>query len=106
MGAKTGESAWVDWEIWYSLNSYYHPSNSRRRFKPKGLLAVYLPVINPNIPKRLKENIKSGYAEQIYWDDLATDFSQKIEAAYQLRENKERIRNALPLRDDPRRLFN
>ena len=105
VGEKTRESSWIDWEIWYSLQSFRNSKIARRRFKPKGLLAIYLPVKTHNIPKRLKENIDSGYAEEIKWNELDTMFDAKIKKAYSNRVNIHLIRNKVPLKDDPRALF-
>jgi len=105
IGEKTGDSSWIDWEIWYSLQNFRDPKVSRRRFKPKGLVALYLNTENHNVPKRLQENIDSGYAVEIYWNELDSVFDDKISQAYKNRKQIELIKNEIPLKDNPRKKF-
>ena len=105
IGEKTAESAWIDWEIWYSLQSYQDPNVSRRRYKPKGLLALYLPCNNPSVPERLQQNIDSGYAVEIFWDEIDTHFNEKSTQAYKNRNNIHLIQNSIPLREEPKTQF-
>jgi len=101
VGDQTAGSDWVDWEIWYSLRSLKAIGPSRRAFKPKGLLAVFLPVPNPNIPERLKQNLESGYALSMEWNELESDFYPRLEQAFDNREKKQLIRNELPPKINP-----
>ncbi|MEO1437909.1 MAG: TIR domain-containing protein [Bacteroidota bacterium] len=106
VGEQTGSSAWIDWEIWYSLQSYRSKKVTRRQFKPKGLLAIFLPVEIHHIPSRLQANLDSGYAVAIQWNDLLEEFDAKIEESYQNRSQTDLIRNKQPLMDNPRTPFN
>lgn len=105
IGSKTGNSSWIDWEIWYSLQRYYNKRHPRRSYKPKALLALYLPVENHNIPERLSENIESGYAKEIRWEELDDHFEDRVSEAINNRNALHLIRNQRPLKDDPRTLF-
>ncbi len=105
IGAETGKSAWIDWEIWYSLQSYQNPDLAKRRFNPKGLLALYLPGNKHDVPARLQANIDSGYAKELHFKDVDTSFEKMVEEAYKNRQNRHLIRNEIPLRDDPRSIF-
>jgi hypothetical protein len=105
VGEQTGSSAWIDWEIWYSLQSYQDPKVARRRFRPKGLLALYLPTSTHQLPERLQANLDSGYAIPLRWATIESSFDDQIEKAYANRQNTHLIQNELPLKDDPRALF-
>ncbi|HSF52291.1 MAG TPA: TIR domain-containing protein [Algoriphagus sp.] len=105
VGDQTGDSDWVDWEIWYSLRKLKAIGPARRAFKPKGLLAIFLPVSQHNIPKRLKENLDSGYALSLEWKDLEKEFYKKMILAFQNRTQKHLIRNDLPPNINPQGLF-
>jgi len=94
VGEETGNSDWVDWEIWYSLREIIHLKTPRRKFKPKGILAIFLPVKNHNIPKRLQQNLDSNYAKKIYWDDIENSFDKLITETYENRKNIEKIKNS------------
>ena len=87
IGSRTGHRKWIDWEIWASLRGYQHPFDSKKSFKPNGLLAIYLPVDNHSVPDRLKDNIKSGYAVSMKWKNLERDFESKVNYAYWKRNN-------------------
>lgn len=94
IGSKTGHRKWIDWEVWASLRSYTHPFDRRKSFKPNGLLVIFLPVENHSIPKRLEDNIKSGYAVSMRWKNLERDFESKVNYAYWKRNNStNKIRN-------------
>lgn len=94
VGEKTGHRKWIDWEIWASLRSYKHPYDSQKSFKSNGLLAVFLPCESYSIPDRLQDNIDSGYAVCMNWENLEKEFQQKVELAYINRNNaKSKIRN-------------
>ncbi len=81
IGTKTGHRKWIDWEIWSSLRAYNH-ADPLKSFKPNGLLAIYLPVKSHSIPDRLQDNIKSGYAVSMKWENLEKDFESKVNWAY------------------------
>lgn len=68
VGAQTGYRKWIDWELWASLRPYRHPTDPARSFKPNGLLAIFLPGRRHDIPKRLQDNIDSGYAVCMKWE--------------------------------------
>ncbi|MFY0630923.1 MAG: TIR domain-containing protein [Flavobacteriaceae bacterium] len=98
VGENTGDSDWIDWEIWYSLRELQGTKVSRRKFNPKGILAIFLPTEKHNVPKRLQENLDSKYAKKIYWDELDDLFDDVIQEVYQNRKNTHLIRNNLTTR--------
>ncbi len=99
IGEKTGHRKWIDWELWASLRGYKNSKNPKKTFKPKGLLAIYLPTVNHSVPKRLKANISSGYAVSMRWKNLERDLESKINYAIWKRENfNHEIKNNLPRR--------
>ncbi len=77
IGTRTGHRKWIDWEIWASLRGYQHPFDSKKSFKPNGLLAIYLPGENHSVPIRLYDNIKSGYAVSMKWKNLDKDLKAR-----------------------------
>lgn len=87
IGSRTGHRKWIDWEIWASLRSYTHPYDQLKSFKPNGLLAIYLPTNSHSVPERLADNIKSGYAVSMKWENLERDFESKVNYAYWNRTN-------------------
>jgi hypothetical protein len=89
IGERTGYRKWVDWEIWASLRSYTHPYDSFKSFKPNGLLGIFLPTVSHSIPDRLQDNIDSGFALSMKWENLARDFESKVNYAYWNRTNVE-----------------
>ena len=105
IGDQTGSSDWVDWEIWYSLRTINTGGPSRRAFKPKGLVALFLPVQNHLIPKRLQQNLDSGYAVALRWEELETNFTKKLELAAANRSQIQLIRNQLPTKINPQGLW-
>lgn len=97
IGDTTGHRKWIDWEVWASLRSYTHPSNPLLSFKPNGLLVIFLPVSSHSIPARVQDNINSGYAVCMKWENLQRDFENKISFAYSRRTKKaHRIDNTRP----------
>jgi Thoeris protein ThsB, TIR-like domain len=75
-GAATHERKYVDWEIKATLD------------KQHGLIGVWLPTLPlaPNggteKPARLQDNVDSGYAQWVRWDELTADVIKvTIEAA-------------------------
>ncbi|MEP0984297.1 TIR domain-containing protein [Ekhidna sp.] len=94
VGNRTGHRKWVDWEIWASLRGYKHPYDRNKSFKPNGLLAIFLPTEEHSIPRRLEDNIESGYAVSMNWKNLRNDFESKVNYAYWKRNNMtKKIRN-------------
>ncbi len=87
VGERTGHRKWIDWEIWASLRGYTHPYDRFKSFKPNGLLAIYLPVESHSIPNRLKDNIESGYAVSMKWENIEKDFESKVNYAHWSRTN-------------------
>jgi hypothetical protein len=87
VGSRTGHRKWIDWEIWASLRGYTHPYDPLKSFKPNGLLAIYLPTDSHSVPDRLADNIKSGYAVSMKWENLERDFESKVNYAYWNRTN-------------------
>ncbi|MCK5034428.1 MAG: TIR domain-containing protein [Candidatus Sabulitectum sp.] len=82
IGEKTGHRKWVDWEIWASLRKYNHPTNKLKSFKPNGLLGIYLPESSHSVPDRLQDNIDSGYAITMKWENLNKHFESKVNYAF------------------------
>lgn len=101
VGEVTGLSEWVDWEIWYSLQNLKASGPARRVSKPKGLIALYLPVGKHHVPQRLQENLDTGYAVRLDWKDLGTDFYLSLEKAYQNRNLLGQIQNQMKPRINP-----
>lgn len=87
IGERTGHRKWIDWEIWASLRSYKHPYDPLKSFKPNGLLAIYLPKHSHSVPDRLADNIESGYAVSMKWENLERDFESKVNYAVWNRTN-------------------
>ena len=87
VGERTGHRKWIDWEIWASLRSYSNPADTSKSFKPNGLLAIFLPYYNHSIPERLQDNISSGYAVSMKWENLERDFENKVNYAHWSRTN-------------------
>lgn len=71
IGENTGRRKWVDWELWASLNPFISKTIKHRdTFRPNGILAVYLPGKKHSIPKRLQDNINSGYVIKMHWNSI------------------------------------
>lgn len=100
VGAKTKCRKHVDWEISGALDLKVGDSYA-------GLFGILLPThpdfkkpgrpLN-NVPKRLAENIKTGYAEIIDWTDDRKALQSAIESAYSRRKNEldKRVNRAIP----------
>lgn len=104
VGETTGQSKWVDWEIWYSLREITANTISRRKFYPKVLIALFLPVTSHSVPQRLQENLDSGYASRIDWKDIDTQLEKVIASAIKSRHStgrKKLIRNDKKLEVNP-----
>lgn len=106
VGEKTGNSAWVEWEIGYSLRSIRAKGPQRRIFKPKGLIALILPSKKPNMPKILQDQIDSGYAITLEWDKFNEQFSAAVERAIESRKNLELINHSIKPKINPQGFWN
>lgn len=89
IGERTGHRKWIDWEIWASLRGYTHPTDPYKSFKPNGLLGIFLPTDSHSIPDRFQDNIDSGYAVNMKWENLERDFESKVNLAYWKRTNND-----------------
>lgn len=90
IGSETSKRKWVDWEIYSSLRPYGERSRN-------GLLAIYLPTAGET-PARLQDNINSGYAVTMKWENISWQLSSKIEEAFNNRSKSELVKNSLPRR--------
>ena len=101
IGERTGHRKWIDWEIWASLRAYNHPYDSYKSFKPNGLLGIFLPTDSHSIPNRLKDNIDSGFAVSMKWENLEKDFESKVNFAHWHRTNVDyKIKNGRERMED------
>lgn len=91
IGSETANRKWVDWEIYASLRPY----GSRSR---NGLLGIYLPTAG-DAPARLQDNIDSGYAVTMKWENLSTQLENKINEAFNNREKTDLVRNSRKRRE-------
>lgn len=82
IGSRTGHRKWIDWELWASLRPYTHPWDSSKNFIPNGLVGIYLPVRNHSVPDRLQDNIDSGYAITLDWQNVNSKLEPAVEQAY------------------------
>lgn len=100
VGAKTKCRKHVDWEISGALDLKIGESYA-------GLFGILLPThpdfkkythSDNNVPKRLAENIKTGYAEMIKWTPDRKILQSTIENAYNRRKNEldKRVNKAIP----------
>lgn len=86
VGSETSNRKWADWEIFASLRPY----GDRTR---NGLLAIYLPTAGIN-PARLQDNLNSGYAVSMKWENISWQLNSKIEEAFANRDKGELVRNS------------
>lgn len=86
IGSETAKRKWVDWEIYASLRPYGERSRN-------GLLAIYLPTAG-EVPARLQDNIDSGYAVTMKWEDISRQLESKINEAYNNRDRFGLVRNS------------
>lgn len=90
VGEHTWGRKWIDWEIYASLRPYAERTRN-------GLVGIYL----PNHRKkhfRLTDNIKSGYAVAIKWEEMEEKLIDAIHQAWNNRIRPENIDNTRPLR--------
>ncbi|MDU2491147.1 MAG: TIR domain-containing protein [Clostridium celatum] len=90
IGSETANRKWVDWEIYSSLRPYGDRSRN-------GLLAIYLPTAG-NTPARLQDNINSGYAVTMKWENISWQLESKINEAFNNREKSWLVVNNRPRR--------
>lgn len=83
VGPNTKKRKHVDWEIYAGLSSSINGNS--------GLVAIFLPEMPKaenggyyynDMPARLADNIRSGYADYYNWNDAITRFDSIIETAY------------------------
>jgi hypothetical protein len=86
IGSETAKRKWVDWEIYASLRPY----DTRTR---NGLLAIYLPNAGAT-PARLQDNLDSGYAVSMKWEDISWQLDKKIQSAFDNRSKFELVKNS------------
>lgn len=86
IGSETSKRKWVDWEIYASLRPYGERSRN-------GLLGIYLPTAG-NTPARLQDNINSGYAVTMKWENISWQLSSKIDEAFDNRSKVDLVRNS------------
>lgn len=91
IGSETANRKWVDWEIYSSLRPYGERSRN-------GLLGIYLPTAGET-PARLQDNIDSGYAVTMKWENISTQLENKINEAYENRGKTELVRNSRKRRE-------
>lgn len=95
VGERTAKSTWVNWEIWYSLRHLKRRDYPNIRSNPKGLVALFLPVQHHSVPKRLQQNLDSGYALRLDWHEFDDKFDAVIAQAQTIRNEKHRIKNRM-----------
>lgn len=79
IGEETADRKWIDWEIYSSLRPYGERSRN-------GLLGIYLPTAGET-PARLQDNIDSGYAVVMRWEEISIRLKDKVEEAFSNRDN-------------------
>ncbi len=90
VGKHTWGRKWVDWEIYSSLRPY----GDRTR---NGLVGIYLPG-HSRKHFRLTDNIQSGYAIAIKWEEIDEKIIDAIHQAWNNRRRLELINNTRELR--------
>ena len=90
VGSETYKRKWVDWEIYASLRPY----GERTR---NGLLGIRLPGAT-TLPARLQDNVDSGYAVLMDWENISWQLENKIDEAFYNRDFTSLIDNTRPLR--------
>lgn len=91
IGSETANRKWIDWEIYASLRPYGSRSLN-------GLLGIYLPTAGET-PARLQDNIDSGYAVTMKWENISWQLQSKIDEAYKNREKIDLLRNSRKRRE-------
>ncbi len=85
IGSESAGRKWIDWEI----NASLRPYGSRTR---NGLLGIYLPGAIV-APARLQDNIDSGYAVTMKWENISWQLERKIQEAFDNRVNSIFVNN-------------
>ncbi len=88
VGPNTKNRKHVDWEIYAGLSRYINGN--------AGLIGVLLPTFPlysgkyyyQDIPARLADNIKTGYADIYTWDDFTSNYSSYIQEAFDNRSKR------------------
>lgn len=98
VGPNTKKRKHVDWEIYAGLRASVNGNS--------GLVGIILPefpvtqdgtCLYSDMPKRLADNVRSGYAQIYGWEDAKTHFTEIVEEAFKNRiSQKERIDNSAP----------
>jgi hypothetical protein len=91
IGSETAYRKWVDWEIYSSLRPYGDRSRN-------GLLGIYLPTAG-DTPARLQDNIDSGYAVTMKWENISWQLESKIQAAFDNRSKTNLVVNSRKRRE-------
>jgi hypothetical protein len=91
VGQHTWGRKWIDWEINASLRPYWPRTRN-------GLVGVYLPDHRKK-HFRLTDNIYSGYAEKLLWNENEDDFIDAVHRAYNRRRRTDLIDNTRELRE-------
>ncbi len=91
VGEHTWGRKWVDWEIHASLRPYAERTIN-------GLVGVYLPDHRKK-HFRLTDNIASGYAVKLNWDEVEDNFLEAVHEAYNRRNRDYLIDNSRDLRE-------
>lgn len=94
VGANTKGRKHVDWEIYAGLRASINGSS--------GLVGIILPEIIPtsdgnfyysDMPERLADNVRSGYAKIYTWNYAIAHFDEIIEEAFNNRKAKYNLRD-------------
>lgn len=98
VGPNTKKRKHIDWEIYAGLRASVNGSS--------GLVGILLPetpvtangeYYTSDLPKRLADNVESGYAEIYSWEDAKLCFNEIIERAFNNRITKRNsIDNSAP----------
>lgn len=94
VGPNTKNRKHVDWEIYAALRSSINGSS--------GLVGIFLPSVRKadnggyyysDMPARLADNIRTGYADFYDWEYAISHFDEIIERAYNNRLARRRLIN-------------
>jgi hypothetical protein len=91
IGNHTWGRKWVDWEIGASIRPYMERTIN-------GLVGIWLPDHSLN-DFRLTDNLQSGYAVDLSWEDVEDDFIDKVHEAYNRRRRADLIDNTRSTRE-------
>lgn len=87
VGANTKKRKHVDWEIYAGLRKSVNGCSA--------LIGILLPSViayggyfPQDLPRRLSDNVDSGYATLYTWDDAIKNFDQIIDKAYNEKSSK------------------